>query len=103
MKEKMKTVEENIILPKAPWITFSVDTEYRELFENFCNRNQIPFEEVYTGDQEITGMAKSNMIAKMAQLESHPAKFCAKSFTYAIVSLMAHFMVLPLSFATIIA
>ena len=54
MKEKMKTVEENIILPKAPWITFSVDTEYRELFENFCNRNQIPFEEVYTGDQEIT-------------------------------------------------
>lgn len=54
MKEKMKTVEENIILPKAPWITFSIDTEHRELFENFCNRNQIPFEEVYAGNQEIT-------------------------------------------------
>ena len=54
MKEEMKLVEEEIVLPEAPWITFSIDTEHRELFENFCNRNQIPFKEMYVGDEEIT-------------------------------------------------
>lgn len=54
MKEDMKTVEEVVALPEAPWITFSIDTEHRELFEIFCNRNQIPFAEVYVRDEEVT-------------------------------------------------
>ena len=54
MKEEMKTVEEVVALPEAPWITFSIDTAHRELFEIFCIRNQIPFEEVYVRDEEVT-------------------------------------------------
>ena len=54
MKEDMKTVGEVVALPEAPWITFSIDTEHRELFEIFCNRNQIPFAEVYVRDEEVT-------------------------------------------------
>lgn len=64
MKEKMKTVEEEVVLQEALWITCSINTEHRELFENFCNRNQIPFEEVYVGEEAITYCVRDGIDAQ---------------------------------------
>lgn len=64
MKEKMETVEEAVVLPEAPWISFSIDSKNRELFENFCDRNQIPFEEVYVGEEAINYCVRNGIDAQ---------------------------------------
>ena len=43
MDKRMRTSDNNCIPPKVPWNTIVLDTKNRELFEDFCNRNNIPF------------------------------------------------------------
>ena len=47
-----RDIQENTTL-EVPWVTLSVDAEYRVLLEDFCDRNQIPCEIVYTCEENI--------------------------------------------------
>ena len=96
MKEEMKTVEENVVLPEAPWITFSIETEHRELFENFCNRNQIPFEEVHMGDEKITycvrdGIDEQDVCSYMLRITYVPGNWEVNNIIYCLFQLRLYF------------
>ena len=46
MRNKKKQIDRNNnLFDDAPWVSFVVSPNEREIFEDFCMRNQIPFSE----------------------------------------------------------
>ena len=52
MDKQMQTSDSTCIPTETPWNTIILETKNRELFEDFCNRNNIPFK-VIEVNQEI--------------------------------------------------